>query len=125
MRSLSAALFGVSTAFPIAASLLPGDTPPWLGIADVVIALLLVLVGIRIMTRRPGPYAPDVRVTAFRILQGSATLLLVLLAVFLLVGDALRWNVLLPGLAWRAWLFAMALPSWLALRPDDAPTRRP
>src|SRR5829696_5013763 len=122
MRSLSAALFGVSTAFPIAASLLPVATPRWLGIADVAVAL--VVVGVRIMMRQPGPFSADVTRAALRIVQGSATLLLLLLVVFFLAGDVLRWNVLLPGLAWRAWLFLMALPSWLALRPGDGATSR-
>lgn len=124
MRSLSAALFGVSTAFPIAASLLPVATPRWLGIADVAIALVLVAVGVRLMMRQPGPFSADVTRAALRIVQGAATLLLLLLVVFFLAGDVLRWNVLLPGLAWRAWLFLMALPSWLALRPGDGATSR-
>ena len=37
-----------------------------------------------------------------------------LLAVFLLVGDRVAWSILLPGLAWRAWLLVYVLPAWLA-----------
>ena len=49
---------------------------------------------------------------------------LVLLVVFFLAGDAVRWHVLLPGLAWRAWLFVVALPSWLALGPGGGTAPR-
>jgi hypothetical protein len=120
LRLAAASLLPVSTAFPVVAAILPADPPPrWFGIADVAIALVLVAVGTWIATRRPGPFSADVSRAALRILQGMASLPLVLLVVFFLAGDAVRWHVLLPGLAWRAWLFVVALPSWLALGPVD------
>ncbi len=80
--------------------------------------------GTWIATRRPGPFSGDVSRAALRILQGAATLPLVLLVVFFLASDAVRWHVLLPGLAWRAWLFVVALPSWLALGPGGGTAPR-
>jgi len=40
---------------------------------------------------------------------------LALIAVFLVAGDRIGWHILLPGLAWRAWLLAWVLPSALSL----------
>jgi hypothetical protein len=47
-----------------------------------------------------------------RVYRGAANLLLALLAVFFLAGHRINWNILLPGLAWRGWLFVYALPAW-------------
>jgi len=125
LRLAAAILFPFSTAFPVIAAILRADPPPrWFGIADVAIAFALVAVGMWIATRRPGPFSADVNRAALRILQGAATLPLVLLVVFFLAGDAVRWHVLLPGLAWRAWLFVVALPSWLALGPGGGTAPR-
>ena len=45
-----------------------------------------------------------------------------LFVLFLLLRDRVAWHVLLPGLAWRAWVLVSTLPVWLALRgePGDA-----
>jgi hypothetical protein len=40
---------------------------------------------------------------------------LALLVMFFLQGDRVRWNILLPGLAWRLWLLAYVFPSALAV----------
>jgi hypothetical protein len=37
------------------------------------------------------------------------------IVVFFLAGDHVRWDVLLPGLAWRGWLLMYSLPAALAL----------
>ena len=125
LRLAAAILLPLSTAFPAIAAFQRADPPPrWFGIADVAIAFALVAVGTWIATRRPGPFSADVNRAALRILQGAATLPLVLLVVFFLAGDAVRWHVLLPGLAWRAWLFVVALPSWLALGPGGGTAPR-
>ena len=47
--------------------------------------------------------------------SAQARLRIATAALFFLAGDAVKWQVLLPGLAWRAWLFALVLPAWLAL----------
>ena len=40
---------------------------------------------------------------------------LVLLVVFFIAGSHVRWEVLLTGFAWRAWLLMHSLPATLAL----------
>ena len=117
LPATSAALFAISTAFPVVASLLPDDDPPrWLGVADVGVAAALVAVGLFLVSKHPDAVRGANAVTALAVLRGAATAFLVLLVVFFLAGDTLKWHVLLPGLAWRAWLFALALPAWLASR---------
>src|SRR3954471_18322998 len=96
-------LFAVSTAFPIAAGLLPAErVPPVVGLADVAIAAVTTLAGF-VLASRFGPLVGDgERALAFRIVQIGSAGLLVLLGLFL-AGEALpQWSVLLAGLAWRA-----------------------
>ena len=38
-----------------------------------------------------------------------------LICVFFVVGDQIGWHILLPGLAWRAWLLVWVLPAALSL----------
>lgn len=116
LRAACATLFAVSTAFPIVASLLPGGAPRWLGVADVAVAAALVAVSLVLVSKYPESARGPNAVTALAVLRGAATAFLLLLVVFFLAGDALAWHVLLPGLAWRGWLFALALPAWLASR---------
>ena len=62
-----AALFIVSTAFPIAAGLLPADrVPTWVGIADVVLAAAVVVSSLAVVSRHPGPFAAPVVATSLR-----------------------------------------------------------
>jgi lysylphosphatidylglycerol synthetase-like protein (DUF2156 family) len=117
LRRVTAALFAVSTAFPIAASLLRTEaTPLWLGIADVAVAAVLMAVGFVVVARAPKTFDPETTATAFRVLRAGSALFLLLLLLFFFAGGAVRWQVLLPGLAWRAWLFVLVLPAWIALR---------
>jgi lysylphosphatidylglycerol synthetase-like protein (DUF2156 family) len=117
LRRVTAALFAVSTTFPIAASLLPTQaTPLWLGIADVAVAAALMAAGFVVVARAPKTFDPPTTAAAFRVLRAGSALFLLLLVLFFLAGDAVRWQVLLPGLAWRAWLFVLVLPAWIALR---------
>ena len=118
---LAAAAWLVSTAFPATASLLRTDEPPRaLGIADVAVAAVTVALGFAVVAKKPGGFDARVSETAVRVYRAAANGCLVLLVVFFLAGDRIRWNVLLPGLAWRAWLFAWVLPSAIALWQDDA-----
>jgi hypothetical protein len=112
---VSAGLFVVSSLFPLAASLLDVDrVPRWLGVSDVVIAAALVLLGMVIVSRKPSKFAAPVVATSFRTYRGLANSFLILLVLFFVSGDSIRWSILLPGLAWRGWLLTMVLPSWLS-----------
>lgn len=111
-----AALFIVSSSFPVAASVLRLDPAPrWVGVVDVVLAFALIVLGMVIVSRKPKDFDAPVVEAAFRVYRGLANALLFLLALFLVVEDAIEWGILLPGLAWRAWLLVLVLPSWIAL----------
>lgn len=112
----AAMLFIVSSSFPVAASVLRLDPPPrWLGLIDVVLAFALIVLGMVIVSRKPKDFDAQIVEAAFRAYRALANALLLLLALFLVVGDAIEWSILLPGLAWRAWLLVLVLPSWIAL----------
>ena len=116
-----AALLLVSTAFPLLASIRsPEAHASWLGIADVTLAFLVVFAGIAISFRKPGGFEGRTVVSAFEIYRNGANLFLGLLVLFFVAGDLIHWNILLPGLAWRAWLFAWVLPSAMALWHTNA-----
>ena len=109
-------LFAVSTMFPIVAAVVqPDPSPLWAGMADVALAILTCACGFTIATRAGERFDDRVVRSAFRIYRAAATALLVLIGVFLVVGDRIGWHILLPGLAWRAWLLAWVLPAALSL----------
>ena len=107
--------FVVSTAFPVVASLLRSPAPGWLGIADVLVAAFLVGQGLLITAKVPGRTDHAVLDPSLRVLRGGANLFLVLIVVFFLAAEHVKWDILLPGLAWRAWLFVWVLPAAIAL----------
>jgi len=121
--SEGAAVFGVSTAFPIAASIWPADAlPTWVGILDVVLAFAAVGLAIRVVTLAEKQIGDRAIRGSYRVYRGLASVPLALLVLFFVVGDHIKWNVLLPGLAWRAWLLMYTLPAAIAAyRPDQAP----
>ena len=107
-------LFVVSVALPIIASLYPAELlPQWVGIFDVGLALMLVVMGVLIDAATRAKVDNAVVQVGYRIYRNAAVLPLVLLVVFFLAGEAIKWNVLLPGLAWRTWLILYAVPALL------------
>jgi hypothetical protein len=115
-----AALWLISAAFPVAASLLHPALPAGLGTADVALAAILVALGLGVAVRAPGPFGEEVMVTAFAAYRYGSLACLALVALFFATGDRIAWHVLLPGLAWRAWLAAWVLPSALTLARGSA-----
>ena len=51
--------------------------------------------------------------------RGLASVPLGLLVLFLVFGDRIRWDVLLPSLAGRGWLLMYSLPAAIAASPSD------
>jgi hypothetical protein len=84
------------------------------GVLDVTLAFLVMFVAIRIMLAAAAPSAEDSR-RAIAIYRAIASVPLVLLVVFFVAGNHVRWDVLLSGLAWRGWLLMYSLPAALAL----------
>jgi hypothetical protein len=109
-------LFAVSTMFPVVAAVVQLDPSPlWAGMADVALAILTCACGFTIAARVGERFDDRVVRSALRIYRVGATALLLLIGVFFVVGDRIGWHILLPGLAWRAWLLAWVLPAALSL----------
>jgi hypothetical protein len=115
----TAAIFCVSTAFPVVAGLSKdtGAFPKLWGRADVVLAFVLAAMIFAVMVaahRKVSRQADDATYRADRILTHG---IFVMLVVFFLAGDRITWINCLTGFGWRAWLLLYALPSWFtALR---------
>ena len=86
-----------------------------MGVADGVIAFLVVAFGLTLVSRGPHEFDEATVRAAFRVYRNAASVLLVLIIVFFTAGRRINWMVLLIGLAWRCWLAAWVLPSALAL----------
>lgn len=110
-------LFIISTLFPIVSSLQPDitTTPVWIGALDVLIALVLVALLVIATTKARDKIDDHVKGTSFHIYQFLAVVPLFLWVIFFLFGDKIRWEILLPGLAWRAWALLYCIPSMVAL----------
>ena len=110
------ALFGVSTAFPVVAALLPSSaTPGLLGALDVIVAAAVIVTGFVIESAARDHVTDDDRRIAWRVVRVLANLPLLLLILFFVRADIVRWDVLLVGLAWRSWLLLWVLPSVVAV----------
>ena len=109
-------LFVASTLFPVVAAVVqPEPTPRWAGLADVAVALVTVGFGFTIATRARERFDDRVVRSVFRVYRTGATALLALIGIYFVVGDRIGWHILLPGLAWRAWLLVWVLPAALTL----------
>ena len=106
--------FAVSTAMPIVASLVVAKPPLWAGLIDVTLAFFLVAGGLGLGATAKRPFDDDTIRTAYRGYRGLAAVPLVLLALFFVADGAVKWDVLLVGLAWRAWLLVEFLPAAIA-----------
>jgi hypothetical protein len=108
-------LFVISTAFPITASLMPATAVSRaMGLLDVAVAFALVATGVYIVSAKL-PTTPENNRRAIAWYKVTGTVPLVLLVVFFIAGSRVRWEILLTGLAWRAWLLMHSLPATLAL----------
>lgn len=82
---------------------------------DVTFAFVLVGWPILAGALTQGRYDDAAERLSYCVALGVAQLLLVLLVIFFVAGDQVKWDVLLPGLAWRAWLLITALPAAFTL----------
>lgn len=111
---LCAALFVASAMFPVAASVYPADAPRWMGVADVGLAALLLTAAISLAMQMQKRINDDDRLEAFRISQAVMSVIPILLALFFIAGSRIKWDVLVIGLGWRAWLLLYSLPFMIA-----------
>ena len=112
---MCALAFAVSTAFPLTASVLSlAEMPRVLGIADVVMALVLVVTALMVHSRTGALVRDADREASYVVIRKGSVVALVLLAVFLYGRPHINWDVLVVGLVWRGWLFVHVLPALIA-----------
>lgn len=109
-------VFFISLAFPIGAGLSrdPALLPRVWGVLDVTIAFILAALAILIAWRFDKTIDEEIRRSAYNAYRSLINVVLVVLVIFLVGGDRIRWTTFLPGIAWRGWLLFYALPPWLA-----------
>ena len=109
------ALFALSTAFPVVASLIPAKAVSrGLGVADVAIALALLMTGVYVVSTTP-PASAETDRRAVSWYRHVGAVPIVLLVIYFTASSLVSWDVLLIGLAWRSWLLMYSLPAALAL----------
>ena len=84
------------------------------GILDVAIAFVLVALALVITALFDREVNEEIKQVAYRFYRVFINAILVILVVFFLAGDRIVWTIVLPGLAWRAWLLFYGFPPWLA-----------
>ena len=99
----------LSSAFPVAASILPPG-PIWVGWLDVVLAFAVTALALFVFAISYRKVDDAARLASFHVYQILANVPIVLLAAFFLLGNRIDWSILLTGLAWRFWLVCYALP---------------
>ena len=107
----AAALFILSTSLVWIASISARSLPAWGGILDVIVAFAIAVLLFYVYSLRILPSSEHYRLS----LMAAAYLVPLALIVMWLLRDMLDFNILLPGLAWRTYVFFMILPPCLSL----------
>ena len=114
-------LFAISTAFPLIAGGIPSvQKYRWLGVADGVIALALVVTAMAVASRTRLVVSDRDRLAALKVTRAVVNVIPVLLLAFFLAGTRIDWTVLVIGLAWRGWLLIYTLPFLAAALSEQA-----
>jgi hypothetical protein len=111
---VGAVLFAASCLFPTVAGLLgnPSTFSRWWGVADVALALVVVILAFVIVGRAGAKVTARAREASYRAYRILLHAILLLLVLFFLVGGRIVWFVWLTGFAWRGWLLLYSLPAW-------------
>ena len=112
---VAAIVFLISSVFPLVAAFVK-DTkswPKWWGALDVSIAFILVVFVFMIHALARGRLNQHVEQATYRIYRILLHGIFLMLVIFFLAGDRIKWTQCLTGFAWRAWLLLYVLPSWV------------
>lgn len=112
---VTAIVFVVSLIFPISAGVVNDakSMPSWWGMLDVVVAAILCALTIYLAFKFDRRVTNETRVTSYSAYRVMINVVLLLLLIFLLIGERVTWTYFLPGIAWRVWLAFYAYPAWL------------
>ena len=111
------AVFGISLVFPAVAAFVrrPEIWPKWWGAVDVCLAFLLALLGVLVQSLSRDQVDAHVKELSYRAYRVLLHGILAMLLLFFVAGNRIKWDQCLTGFAWRAWLLAYCLPSWVAV----------
>ena len=107
--ALSVTILLIASTAPVAFE--PGQLT-WPGVLDVATAFAVVIAGMAVTVKAGALVDDEARRLSYSIATGLMPLALVGMWLF---QDHLRWNVLLPGLAWRSYALLFSLPPAVAL----------
>ena len=116
LARVGAAVFVISSAFPVAAGL-STDTksfPRAWGVVDVSLAFTLSILAIAVVGVAQERVDDGVRAASYRAYRVLLHGILAACVLFFVMGDRIVWINCLTGFAWRAWLLLYCLPAWLA-----------
>lgn len=91
-----------------------------MGVVDVAVALAFAAVSIAVVARMQRGVTDQHRVVALRAVSVIIGVVPACLALYFVAGERVRWEVLVIGLAWRAWLLLYSLP-YLVAALDEQP----
>jgi hypothetical protein len=102
-------LFAISTAILLIASTARTSVPAWAGYLDVSLVALIAFTGLMIHQRNKNapPYAISYQIAVY--------LFPLMILGMWLARNSLDFNILLPGVAWRTYLFLSILPHAITL----------
>ena len=117
LARVTAVLFFISSAFPVAASLSKDTSvfPKWWGVLDVSLALILAILAFVMYGLAQGNVTKRTEEVTYHVYRNFIHVIFALLLIFFIVGDRITWINGLPGIAWRSWLLLYLLPEWLTL----------
>lgn len=99
-----------SSAIPVLASMSKQVAPSALRVADLGASLVLFWICVALRAREGRSVTQADKAQAWRLGQMVCGVIPVLLVLFLSLPAVARWDVLVVGLAWRAWLLLYTLP---------------
>jgi len=123
LARLTAAVFIVSSAFPVVAGLAKDTAsfPRVWGVVDVSLAFVLASLATAVLGVGQERVDDAVRAESYRLYRILLHGILALCVVFFVMGDRITWINCLTGFAWRAWLLLYCLPAWLAASRVERP----
>jgi len=120
LAKIAAGVFLISSIFPLAAGFVrdTSKVPKIWGQLDVAIAFVLCLLMIAVLARGNSLVTEEIERITYRAYRSLIHVIFLMLVVFFVAGDWIKWIQCLTGFAWRAWILLYALPQWIALRSD-------
>jgi len=118
LANIAAAVFLISSIFPLVAGFVrdTSKVPKIWGQLDVAVAFLLCALMIAVLARANSLVTEQVERTTYSAYRSLIHVIFLMLVVFFVAGDRIKWIQCLTGFGWRAWILLYGLPQWMALK---------